>query len=290
MHQITPPVPGKYMDLLLDFSFKKIFASEPNKDLLIALLNEVFCGRKHIADLVYNKNEHQGDIKTEGGAIFDLLCTGNDGERFIIEVQRAKQEYFKQRVLFYTSRLISGQAPKGKRAQWKYNLSEVYLIALLENFTLDGSPAGSYLHNVGLCNRDTGEIFYDSLGFIYIELINFVKTEEQLETDLDRWLYILKNMSKMDKIPVYLRKPIFEKLFNVAEYGNLTKEEKMMYDSSMKYKWDNENVLDYAVKEAKKAGLQEKAIAIALAMKKEGFTADQIAKFAQLSVEEIERL
>jgi predicted transposase/invertase (TIGR01784 family) len=94
----------------------------------------------------------------------------------------------------------------------------------------------------------------------------------------------------MDKIPVYLRKPIFEKLFNVAEYGNLTKEEKMMYDSSMKYKWDNENVLDYAVKEAKKAGLQEKAIAIALAMKKEGFTADQIAKFAQLSVEEIERL
>jgi len=306
MHQITPPVPGKYMDLLLDFSFKKIFASEPNKDLLIALLNEVFCGRKHIADLVYNKNEHQGDIKTEGGAIFDLLCTGNDGERFIIEVQRAKQEYFKQRVLFYTSRLISGQAPKGKRAQWKYNLSEVYLIALLENFTLDGSPAGSYLHNVGLCNRDTGEIFYDSLGFIYIELINFVKTEEQLETDLDRWLYILKNMSKMDKIPVYLRKPIFEKLFNVAEYGNLTKEEKMMYDSSMKYKWDNENVLDYAVKEAKKAGLQEglqrglqdglqkglqeKAITIAQAMKKEGFTADQIAKFTQLPIEEIERL
>jgi predicted transposase/invertase (TIGR01784 family) len=113
-------------------------------------------------------------------------------------------------------------------------------------------------------------------------------------------------MSKMDKIPVYLRKPIFEKLFNVAEYGNLTKEEKMMYDSSMKYKWDNENVLDYAVKEAKKAGLQEglqrglqdglqkglqeKAITIAQAMKKEGFTADQIAKFTQLPIEEIERL
>jgi hypothetical protein len=49
---------------------------------------------------------------------------------------------------------------------------------------------------------------------------NFVKTGIELETDLDKWLYVLKNMSQMDKIPVYLRKPIFEKLFSIAEYTN----------------------------------------------------------------------
>jgi predicted transposase/invertase (TIGR01784 family) len=286
MLKSKPPVTGKYIDPLVDFAFKKIFGSEPNKDLLIALLNEVFRGRKHIIDLVYNKNEHPGDIKDEGAVIFDLLCTGNKGERFLIEVQRARQGYIKERALFYTSRLISEQAPKGKRNAWGYGISEVYLIALLEDFTLEDGPADTYLHDICLCNRDTGEIFYDKLGYTYIESAKFVKIVTDLDTDLDKWLYVLKNMSSMDKIPVYLRKPIFEKLFNIAEYTNLTKEEKTMYDSSMKHKWDNKNVLDYAVKEAE----YKKALDIAREMKKGGLPFVQISKFTMLSVEEIEKL
>ena len=286
MSKIKPPITGKYIDPLVDFAFKKIFGSEPNKDLLIDFLNEVFRGRKHIVDLVYNKNEHPGDIKEEGAAIFDLLCTGDSGERFLIEVQRARQGHFKERALFYTSRLISDQAPKGKRSDWGYNIAEVYLIALLEDFTLEGSPANTYLYDICLCNRDTGEIFYDKLGYTYIELSKFVKTDTELETDLDRWLHVLKNMSQWDKIPVYLRKPIFEKLFSIAEYTNLTKEEKTMYDSSLKHKWDNKNVLDYAVKEGK----LEEAKAIAREMKKDGLPIAQISKFTKLSIEEIEKL
>jgi len=290
MPKNKPPVTGKYIDLLVDFAFKKIFGNEPNKDLLIAFLNEVFRGRKHIVDLVYNKNEHPGDIKDEGSAIFDLLCTGDNGERFLIEVQRAKQGYFKERVLFYTSRMISDQAPKGKRNAWGYNIAEVYLIALLEDFTLEDSPANTYLHDICLCNRDTGEIFYDKLGYTYIELSKFVKVDIELESDLDRWLYVLKNMSRMDKIPVYLRKPVFEKLFSIAEYTNLTKEEKTMYDSSLKYKWDNKNVLDYAVSTAEAKARHEEAVSIAREMKKDGLSAAQIAKFTKLSIEEIEKL
>lgn len=170
MPETKPPVPGRYIDPLVDFAFKKIFGSEPNKDLLIAFLNVVFRGRKYIIDLTYNKTEHLGDTKDEGGAVFDLLCTGDKGERFLIEVQRAKQGYFKERALFYTSRLISGQAPKGKRNTWRYNIDEIYLVALLENFSLEGSPANAYLHDICLCNRETGEIFYDKLGYTYIEL------------------------------------------------------------------------------------------------------------------------
>ena len=282
----NPPTPGRYIDPLVDFAFKKIFGSEPNKDLLIAFLNEVFRGRKHIVDLVYNKNEHPGDLKDEGAAIFDLLCTGDKGEQFLIEVQRGRQGFFKERALFYTSRLISGQAPKGSRSAWAYNIAEVYLIALLEDFTVEDSPANEYLHDICLCNRDTGKIFYDKLGYTYIELRNFVKTDAELETDLDKWLYVLKNMSRMNKIPVYLRKPIFEKLFSIAEYTNLTKEEKTMYDSSLKYKWDNKNVLDYAVKEAE----YKNSLAIAKEMKKDGLPLAQISKFTKLSIEEIEKL
>jgi predicted transposase/invertase (TIGR01784 family) len=284
------PVTGKYIDPLVDFAFKKIFGSEPNKDLLMAFLNEVFRGRKVIVDLVYNKNEHPGDLKDEGAAIFDLLCTGTDGEQFLIEVQRGRQGYFKERALFYTSRLISDQAPKGKRNVWGYNLTEVYLVALLEDFTLEIGSGNNYLHDICLCNRDTGEIFYDKLGYTYIELSKFVKKDTDLVTDLDKWLYVLKNMSRMDKIPVYLRKPIFEKLFNIAEYTNFTKEEKAMYDSSLKYKWDNKNVLDYAVSTAKAEGKRENSLAIAREMKKDGLPISQIVKFTKLSIEEIEKL
>jgi predicted transposase/invertase (TIGR01784 family) len=305
---ILMPPNTKYIDPLIDFAFKKIFGSDPNKDLLIAFLNEVFRGRKHIVDLVYNKNEHPGDLLSEGGAIFDLLCTGDDGEHFMIEVQRGKQENFKQRALFYTSRLISGLAPKGRRSDWGYSLPEVYLVALLEDFILEDSPAGQFMHDICLCDRNTGKLFYNRLFYTYIELRKFVKTDAELETDLDRWLFVLKNMSRMDKIPVYLRKTVFEKLFNIAEYSTLTKEEKMKYDSYLKYKWDNKNVRDYAIKEREQAikeavadavtearederskALQEK-VSMAIEMKKEGIPAIQIAKFTKLTVEEIEQL
>jgi predicted transposase/invertase (TIGR01784 family) len=188
--------------------------------------------------------------------------------------------------LFYTSRLISDQAPKGRRSEWAYNLTEVYLVALLEDFTLQISAGKEYLHDICLCNRETGEIFYDKLGYIYLELNKFVKEGTELETDLDKWLYVLKNMSRMDKIPAYLRKPIFEKLFNIAEYSNFTREEKTMYDSSLKYKWDNKNVLDYALKE----GEHKKALEIARELKKEGLDIAFIAKTTKLSIEEIEKL
>jgi len=280
----------KYIDLMTDFGFKRIFSTDPNKDLLIAFLNEVFRGRKHIVDLVYNKNEHPGDTIYEGGAIFDLLCTGNDGEHFIIEVQRGRQENFKQRALFYTSRLISEQAPKGNRSQWAYNFSEVYLIALLEDFTLEDSPANEYLHDICLCNRDTGKIFYENLGYTYIELRKFVKTEAELTSELDNWLSLLKNMSSMDKIPLYLRKPVFEKLFNIAAYSSLTKEEKAMYDSSLKSKWDNKNVLDYAKQESKAEGILEGIKQTAKKMKQNGIEIKLIANITGLSLSEIEQL
>lgn len=104
-----PPAHGKYIDPLVDFAFKKIFGSGPNKDLLISFLNEVFRGRKQIVDLVYNKNEYPGDIKEEGAAIFDLLCTGDNGELFLIEVQRAKQGYLKNGLCFTLQGLLAAR-------------------------------------------------------------------------------------------------------------------------------------------------------------------------------------
>ena len=248
---------AKYIDPLADFSFKRLFGSEPNKDILISFINSIFHGRKKVADLVYNKNEHIGDAEAIGSVIFDLTCTGDDGSQFLIEIQRTDQSNLKKRMLYYSGKLIADQAPRGRRSEWNYQISEIYVIVLLDGFALAGGDGNRYLHDICLCNRETGEVFYEELGFFYIELVNFAKDEDTLETDLDKWLYVLTHMSKLDKLPVYLRKPIFEKLFDIAEYSKLNKEERTMYDVSLKRRWDEYNVRETARQRGLEEGREE---------------------------------
>lgn len=284
----------KYIDPLNDFAFKRLFGIEQNKDLLMAFLNEVFKGRKHIVDLVYNNNEHLGELQEIGATVFDITCTGDQGEKFIIEIQRSKQENFKDRVLYYTSRAINDQVPKGNRNEWSYELKGVYMVAILDKFTLDGIISSKYLHNVALCDVETGKIFYNKLGHTYIELRNFDKKDSELETDLDNWIYVLKNLSKMEQQPAHLSKPIFKKLFNIAEYSNLTRDEKEAYDRSVKYIRDNENARKFAIKTAKMEGLQkgrqEVRYEVAKEMKNKGVSISLITEYTKLSTLEIEEL
>ena len=178
--------------------------------------------------------------------------------------------------------------PKGE-SHWNIELKEVYLIAILEfNFKHDISD--HYLHDVRLTNTDTGEIFYNKLGYKFLELPKFVKTDAELKTDLDRWFYILKHMSHLDKVPAVLNKRVFQKIFKIAEVSNLTKEEKAMYDSNLKSRWDFENSIEFAKEEAAEKARHEEALNIAGELKKEGLSNEFIAKTTKLSIEEIEKL
>jgi len=282
------PKPGRFIDPLSDFGFKHLFGNEPNKDILIEFLNALFKGQKEITDLTYISTEHAGDKESFKKIFFDLLCTGNNGEQFIIEMQRAEQRNFSDRAVFYTSRIINEQLQKGAD-HWNIELKEVYLIAILE-FNLKNSDSGRYLHNVALANTDTNEIFYNKLGFKFLELPKFDKKEEELETDLDRWFYLLKHMSHLERVPVVLNKRIFQKIFKIAEISNLTKEEKAMYDSNLKAQWDYENSIAFAAEKAAEKAEHNKALNIAREFKKMGLSIEDIAKGTGLSIEEIENL
>ena len=253
----TPPI-GRFIDPLTDFGFKKIFGSEPNKDLLIAFLNELFKGRKVIKDLVYNPQENSSPAQHYRKTIFDLICTGADGETFIIEMQRAEQRFFIDRTIFYTSSKLYEQGQKG-RGNWDFELKEVYFIALMD-FNFENTSRDKYLHRVRLAEEETGQTFYNKLGFIFLELPNFNKEEEEIKTDLERWMYVLRNMAKMKKIPVILHKKIFQKLFQIAEIANLKKEEYMLYEKALLDKWT-----EYAVRKTarEKIKIVEEKIKIA---------------------------
>lgn len=102
----------------------------------------------------------------------------------------------------------------------------------------------------------------------------------------------------MKEVPVTFQQPIFEKLFHVAEYSQLSKQEKMDYDRSQKYRWDNQNVLDYATSEGEKIGKIKgkeeggklKARQIARELKKMNLSMEQIGQVTKLSLKELEKL
>lgn len=102
----------RYISLLTDFGFKRIFGTDPNKDLLINFLNSLFNGEEVIKDVRYLNSENVGDVYTERKAIFDVYCENERGEKFIVEMQNAYQTFFKDRSLFYSTFPIREQAPK----------------------------------------------------------------------------------------------------------------------------------------------------------------------------------
>jgi len=139
-------------------------------------------------------------------------------------------------------------------------------------------------------DREAYKIFYPKLAYKLIELPNFVLKERELSTDLEKWLFILKNMSHLKKIPVYLRKPIFQQVFQIAEMSALTKEERMAYDASLKAKKDWNNTVAWAAEQAAKKAAETEKRKIALELKKLGISVDDISKATGFSVGEIEEL
>jgi predicted transposase/invertase (TIGR01784 family) len=286
-----PPKPtiGTFIDPLTDFGFKRIFGSEPSKELLINFLNELFSGKKIITDLVYNNNEHSGPISDSRKMIYDLTCTGQDGEQFIIEVQRIRQKFFKDRSVYYTSRLIHDQEPKGKK-EWNYLLKEVYFIGLMDS-VLDDSDKNEYVHPVSLIYEKTGNQFYNKLGFIFIEVPKFKKSENELKTGIDKWLFILKNLSQMQKIPVILNTRIFTRLFNIAAVANLTKEDFMKYEKDLMASWDEYAIKETLIEEGMEKGIEkgiEKIVRNLLLSGK--LSVDQISDLAGVPHAYVERL
>lgn len=275
----------RYISLLTDFGFKRIFGTTPNKDLLINFLNSLFGGKQVVKNVMYLNNEHIGDNAKARKAIFDVFCEGENGEKFIVEMQNAYQEFFKDRSLYYSTFPIREQAKKS--TDWDFKLSRVYTIALL-NFNMhdEAFDKDKITHTVKLCDIETNKVFYKKLDFIYVEIAKFTKTEDELETLYDKWLYVLKNLYKLEERPKALRDKIFDRLFKEAEIAQFTPEELHEYEESLNAYRDVKN----SINTARKEGERNKAIEIAKEMKIDGFTVDKISKLTGLTKEEISDL
>jgi conserved hypothetical protein (putative transposase or invertase) len=199
---------GKVHQPYTDFGFKKLFGTELNKDLLISFLNALLSGEQEITDLTYLNGEHLGDGYGDRRAVFDVYCQLADGRKIIVEMQKAEQAYFKDRSIYYSTFPIREQAPKG--GTWDYHLEDVYTVGIL-NFVFPGDeyPKDSFMHEIKLTDVEDKHVFYDKLTFIYLEMPKFNKTEDELETMFDKWMFALRNLSRLLERPKALQERIF---------------------------------------------------------------------------------
>jgi len=214
-----------------------------------------------------------------------LYCTNEKGEKLIVELQKTKQKFFKDRTLYYSTFPIRDQAIRG--SEWNFELKRIYTIAILNFiFDEDKNQAEKFRYDVKLSDIETREVFYDKLTFIYLEMPKFEKNIDEIETRFEKWLYVLKNLHKLDRIPERLKENIFLKLFQIAEIAKFNPQEYQDYEDSMKYYRDIKNSLDTAKEEGK---IEEK-IKIAKNGLKLGLPIDFICKITSLTIEEVERL
>ena len=242
--------------MLTDFGFKRIFGTDPNKELLINFLNSLFDGEEVIKDVKYLNSENVGDVYTERKAIFDVYCENEQGEKFIVEMQNAYQTYFKDRSLFYSTFPIREQAPKG--SDWNFCLKKVYVVALL-NYKMSDEAFDSTdtIHTIALMDTKTNKVFNAKLMFKYVEVGRFDKTDEELTSLSDKWMYVLKNLSRLDNRPSSLREKIFTKLFDAAAIARFSPNELREYEDSLKAYRDIKNSLDTAKEEGRAEGREE---------------------------------
>ena len=279
----------RYISLLTDFGFKRIFGTAPNKELLINFLNSLFNGEQVVKDVKYLNTEHFGENASARQAIFDVYCEGENGEKFIVEMQNAYQEFFKDRSRFYSTFPIREQAKKS--SDWDFNLSRVYTISLLNfNMKEESFDKDEITHTVKLCNIKTNKVFYKKLDFIYVEIARFQKKEEELETLYDKWLYVLKNLYKLENRPKALRDKVFDRLFQEAEIAKFSPEELREYEDSLKAYRDIKNSIETAKREGRIEGRAEEKMANARSMKAKGFAISDISELTGLPVEIIKEL
>ena len=289
-------IAGRYINPYTDYGFKLLFGTEPNKDITLELVNALLQGKEVIKTLTLLPPEQLGDLKDKYAHMFKVYCENEQREKIIIEMQKADQQWFKDRSVYYSSFPIRSQAIKGN---WNYKLKAVYTIGILDFvFDEDKNDKEYYHHVVKLMDVNTKEVFYDKLTYIYLEMPKFQKTEDELETMADKWLYALKNLSRLLERPAALQERIFKKFFDVAEIGNLSKEEYAKYFESEKVYYDNDGAIRTAEAkgiakgraEGRAEGIDETNRENARRMKAKGYPVADIADVTGLATEIIESL
>ena len=228
---------GRYINPFTDWGFKRLFGQEFSKDLLINFLNDLFDGEFQIKDVTFKDKEQLGDTNDLRGCIFDIYCVTDDDKHFIVEMQNRWVPFFVNRSIYYASKAFVAQRKKfdeaGVRTAVLYQFVPVYVVCIM-NFMPREHEVTKFRTDVALREKSSDSVFSDKLRFIYLSLPFFDKSEEECVTGFEKWIYVLKYMEVLERLPFTAQKKIFDHLAKLADVRCLSSEEQEKYDESIK--------------------------------------------------------
>jgi predicted transposase/invertase (TIGR01784 family) len=248
-------MPTRYIDPTTDYGFKRLFGrrnSPESKEILKHFLFEVLALPHPIADLTYLPTEQIPDSTEERAGIYDVYCTDTAGQHFLVEMQRNRRSYFKERALYYATFPITQQVQRGEEGP-PFKLLPIYVTSIL-SFRMDEEPG--FLRRIQLVNTATGQVFYRGLMFVFIELPKFTRSLPELTTGTEKWVYLLSHLPTLEAIPAELADEPYTLAFRAAEEAALSREEWMLYQASLKQSRDERSLYYTGLEEGRMEGLE----------------------------------
>ncbi len=285
---------AKFINPFTDIGFKRIFGQEISKPLIIDFLNSLLLGEERITNITFLDKEQPALFEDDRSLIYDIYCQTEKGENIIVEMQNKSQPYFKNRSIYYVCEAIARQGERG--TDWKYNIDAVYLVAFLNFCPMDFDK--KFRSDIGLADKGNNKLFSDKMRMTFMQLPLFTKEADECDTDFDKWIYVLKNMETLTRLPWAAKSSVFKRLEQIADVASLSRQERMKYDVGLRKYRDTLSVLEGAKQdglaegraEGRAEGIEKEKIETVKRLKAIGADINMITVATGLSAEEATRI
>ncbi len=248
---------GKFLDPKNDLAFKKIFGTEKNKDILIHFLNDVieFDEGAHIQDVVFLKTVQDPEIRAQKTSIVDILCKDEKGNRYIVEMQVAREKGFEKRAQYYASKAYASQMNDGGKF---HTLKSVIFVAITDFIMFPRKKDFKSDHVI--LDKKSYENDLKDFSFTFLELPKFNKGIDELSSTTEMWFYFFKHAGETsgeDLQKLAEHEQIIAKAYDVLDRYSWNEEELLTYDQLEKYELTYQASLEYKFDEGKMVGLEK---------------------------------
>ena len=246
----------RFLDPKNDLAFKKIFGSEKSGEILADFLNGVMElpeeKRIEVATII-DPYQIPAKVLTDKLSIVDVKCKDAEGRIYIVEMQLLSKDAFLSRVVYNVSKSYAGQL---KISVPYSTLKEVIGVAIV-NFELFHELPGQYLSCHRLVEEKTKQNLMKQIRFHFLEIPKFHKKLEELESNVDKWIYFLKHAENMEAIPRELEGNLMEQAFQIAERAKMTDEEESRYEALETDYRDRLSEMELSKKEGIEEGMEK---------------------------------
>lgn len=284
------------MDILTNGGFKALFGDINNKEAVMAIINALLPEHRQVADIEYLPTERQGQMEDNKEYRYDFMCRDSSGAMFIVELQKYREKSWFKRCVSYAARAYDRQNRRGEN----YDVSPVYLIGLMGT-EIDHPDSefwrDRYVSEYTFREKEAHDLLDETIVIIFAELVRFDKAESECMTDMDRMLFILKNMGRLDRQPELLRREIYTKIFEACEIARFNEDKLIQFNKDMYDERRRNGELAAAIEEGMEKGLKkgreegrEEGIAEAVSkMMAAGMSVEQVCTIMGMTAEEVEK-